>query len=183
MEPYWANIYISINMDTKITTHFTKGLIIGLFMVMLGTTFQVLNIYEPWVQYFSLGIYAAAIIWTCHSFSREMKSEVSFKEIFSHGFKTASIVTLISIAAFIITYLIMPEIKEKGLQAAREEMEKDPRMTEEIINQSIQWTDKFFLLFGIIGSLFGFAFMGAISALIGAAVSPKKQNHNMPKSF
>ncbi|MFN9710600.1 MAG: DUF4199 domain-containing protein [Bacteroidota bacterium] len=170
-------------MEPKITTHFTKGLIIGLIMVALGTTFQVLNIYEKWVQWVTMAIYAIAIIWTCYSFSKEMNKEVTFKQIFSHGFKTAAIVTLISIAAFLITYLLMPEIKEKGLQAAREEMEKDPRMTEEIINQSIQWTDKFFLLFGIIGSLFGFAFMGAISALIGAAVSPKKQNHNMPKSF
>jgi hypothetical protein len=170
-------------MQKKITNHFTKGFIIGLFMVMLGTTFQVLNIYEPWVQYFSLGIYAAAIIWTCHSFSREMKSEVSFKEIFSHGFKTASIVTLISIAAFIITYLIMPEIKEKSLQIAREEMAKDPRLTEEIINQSIAWTDKFFLVFGIVGSLFGFALTGAISSVIGAAISKKTPKDSMPKSL
>jgi hypothetical protein len=170
-------------MEQKITTHFTKGLIIGLIMVTLGTTFQVLNIYEKWVQWVTMGIYAVAIVWTCYSFSKEMNKEVTFKAIFSHGFKTAAIVTLIGIAAFMITYLIMPEIKEKGLQVAREEMEKDPRMTEEIINQSIQWTEKFFLLFGIIGSLFGYAFTGALSALIGAAVSPKKQNPNMPKSI
>jgi hypothetical protein len=112
-----------------------------------------------------------------------MDGAVSFRQIFSHGFKTASIVTLIGIAAFIITYLIMPELKEKGLQIAREEMAKNPQMTEEIINQSIQWTDKFFLLFGIIGSLFSYAFTGALSALIGAAVSPKTKQHNMPKSL
>jgi hypothetical protein len=170
-------------MDTKITTHFTKGLIIGLFMVMLGTTFQVLNIYEPWVQYISLGIYAAAIIWSCHAFSKDMNGAVSFGQLFSHGFKTAAIVTLISIAAFIITYLIMPEIKEKSLQIAREEMAKDPKMTEDIINQSIAWTEKFFLVFGIVGSLFGFALTGAISALIGAAISKKSPKDSMPKSL
>jgi hypothetical protein len=170
-------------MQTKITTHFTKGLIIGLFMVLLGTSFQVLNIYKPWVQYVTMGIYAASIIWSCYSFSNDMKGEVSFRQIFSHGFKTASIVTLISIAAFIITYLIMPEIKEKSLQIAREEMAKDPRMTEEIINQSINWTDKFFLVFGIVGSLFGFALSGAISSLIGAAVSRKTPKDAMPKSL
>ncbi|MFN5335259.1 MAG: DUF4199 domain-containing protein [Bacteroidota bacterium] len=170
-------------MEKKITTHFTKGLIIGLFMVMLGTTFQVLNIYEPWVQYISLGIYAVAIIWSCYAFSKDMNGEVNFGQLFSHGFKTAAIVTLISIAAFIITYLIMPEIKEKSLQIAREEMAKDPRMTEEIINQSIAWTDKFFLVFGIVGSLFGFALTGAISSLIGAAISKKTPKDSMPKSL
>jgi hypothetical protein len=170
-------------MEQKITTHFTKGLIIGLIMVTLGTVFQVLNIYDRWVQWLTLGVYAASIIWTCYSFSKEMDGAVSFRQIFSHGFKTASIVTLIGIAAFIITYLIMPEVKEKGLQIAREEMAKNPQMTEEIINQSIQWTDKFFLLFGIIGSLFSYAFTGALSALIGAAVSPKTKQHNMPKSL
>lgn len=170
-------------MQQKITTHFTKGLIIGLFMVLLGTTFQVLNIYEPWVQYVSLGIYAAAIIWSCHSFSKDMKGEVSFGQIFSHGFKTASIVTLISIAAFIITYLVMPEIKEKSLEIAREEMAKDPNMTEEIINKSIAWTEKFFLVFGIVGSLFGFALTGAVCALLGAAISKKTPKDSMPKSL
>jgi hypothetical protein len=170
-------------MQTKFTTHFTKGLIIGLFMVLMGTTFQVLNIYEKWVQWTTFGIYSASIIWCCYSYSRELNGEVSFRQIFSHGFKTASIVTLISIAAFIITYLIMPEIKEKSLQIARDEMAKDPRMTEEIINQSIAWTDKFFLVFGIVGSLFGFALTGAISSLIGAAISRKTPKDAMPKSL
>ena len=152
-------------------------------MVALGITFQVLNIYAQWVQWLTLGIYWAAIIGVCISFSKEMNGEVTFGQIFSHGFKTASIVTLISIASFIITYFIMPEIKEKSLEIAREEMAKDPKMTEEIINQSIQWTEKFFLVFGIVGSLFGFALTGAIGALIGAAVSKKNPPHQMPKSL
>jgi hypothetical protein len=77
----------------------------------------------------------------------------------------------------------MPEIKEKSLQIAREEMAKDPKMTEDIINQSIAWTEKFFLVFGIVGSLFGFALTGAISALIGAAISKKSPKDSMPKSL
>jgi hypothetical protein len=170
-------------MEQKITTHFTKGLIIGLIMVALGTTFQVLNIYDKWVQWVTFAIYAITIIWASYSFSKAMHGEVTFAQIFSHGFKTSAIVTLIGIAAFIITYLIMPEMKEKGLQIAREEMEKDPKLTEEIINQSIQWTDKFFLLFGIVGYLFGYAFTGAISSLIGSAISPKTPKHQMPKSI
>jgi hypothetical protein len=170
-------------MEQKITTHFTKGLIIGLIMVTLGISFQVLNIYEKWVQWVTLSLYAIAIIWSCYSFSKEMQGEVRFGQIFSHGFKTAAIVTLISIAAFIITYLIMPEIKEKALQIAREEMAKDPRVTEEIINQTIAWTEKFFLVFGIVGSLFSFAFAGAVASLIGAAVSPKVSRDTMPKSL
>jgi hypothetical protein len=112
-----------------------------------------------------------------------MNAEVSFGQVFSHGFKTASIVILISIAAFALTYVIMPEIKTKALEVARKEMEKDPRMTEKNIQDAIKWTDQFFFLFGIVGSLFGLGISGAISSLIGAAVVKKNATPTMPKSL
>lgn len=172
-----------MSTTNKITTHFSKGLIIGLALVAIGFIFQVLNIYEQWVQWLTTALYAGSIIWSCFSFSKEMNGEVSFGQVFSHGFKTASIVILISIAAFALTYLIMPEIKEKALEVARKEIEKDPRITEKNIQEAIKWTDQFFFLFGTVGSLFGLGISGAISSLIGAAIVKKNPTGSMPKSF
>jgi hypothetical protein len=172
-----------MSTENKITTHFQKGLIIGLALVAIGFVFQIMNIYDPWVQWVTTLLYAVSIIWSCFSFSKEMNAEVSFGQVFSHGFKTASIVILISIAAFALTYVIMPEIKTKALEIARKEMEKDPRMTEKNIQEAIKWTDQFFFLFGIVGSLFGLGISGAISSLIGAAVVKKNATPTMPKSL
>jgi uncharacterized membrane protein YqjE len=170
-------------MEKKVTTHFTKGLIIGLIMVAIGLVFQVLDIYERWVQWVTLGLYVIAIIWACISYANDMEGNVTFGKVFGHGFKTAAIVALIAIAAFAITYLIMPEIKEKALEKAREEMAKNPQMTDEIMDQAISMTDKFFFLFGVVGSLFAYAFMGVIGSLIGAGFAKKNPNSGMPQSM
>jgi hypothetical protein len=172
-----------MDQQHKITTHFTKGLIIGLVMVVIGIVFQILNIYEQWVQYVITALYAISIIGSCYLFSKEMDGNVRFGQIFSHGFKTVAIVILISIASFIITSLIMPDVKQKALDMAREQMEKDPRMTESTIKTAIEWTDKFYFVVGIVGSLFGLGLSGAIASLIGAAISKKTAAHQMPKSL
>jgi hypothetical protein len=166
-------------MENKITSHFTKGFIIGGVIVTLGFAFQIMDIYEKWVQWVTIGLYFAALIWSCIFFSQQMKGAVTYGQIFSHGFKTSAIVTLISIAFFIITYFLMPEIKEKAMEMARQEMAKDERLTPEMIDQAISWTDKLYLVFGIVGSLFGFALTGVIASLIGAAVAKKNQNTNL----
>jgi hypothetical protein len=172
-----------MDQQHKITTHFTKGLIIGLSLVVIGIVFQILNIYEQWVQFVITGVYALSIVGSCFMFSKEMDGNVRFGQIFSHGFKTVAIVILISIASFIITSLIMPDVKQKALDMAREQMEKDPRMTESTIKTALDWTDKFYFVVGIVGSLFGLGLSGAIASLIGAAISKKTPAHQMPKSL
>lgn len=122
-------------MEKKVTTHFTKGLIIGLIMVAIGLVFQVLDIYERWVQWATLGLYLIAIIWACVSYANDMEGNITFGKVFGHGFKTAAIVALIAIAAFAITYVIMPEIKDKAIEKAREEMAKNPQMTDEMVTR------------------------------------------------
>lgn len=170
-------------MEKKVTTHFTKGLIIGLIMVAIGLVFQVLDIYERWVQWATMGLYLVAIIWACVSYANDMEGNITFGKVFGHGFKTAAIVALIAIAAFAITYFIMPEIKDKAIEKAREEMAKNPQMTDEMVDQAIGMTDKFFFLFGVVGSLFAYAFMGVIGSLIGAGVAKKNPNQGMPQSM
>jgi NADH:ubiquinone oxidoreductase subunit 6 (subunit J) len=170
-------------MEKKVMTHFTKGLIIGLVMVAIGITFQVLDIYDRWVQWVVLAAYAGAIIWACISFSSDMDGDVTFGKVFSHGFKTAAIVTLIAIASFFITYLVMPEMKEKAMEMARAEMAKNPQMTDEIIDKALEFTNKYFLLFGVIGSLFSYALVGVIASLIGGGVAKKNPSNGMPQSM
>ena len=170
-------------MEKKVTSHFVKGLIIGIAVVLIGIIFSVFNIYERWVQWLTLGAYLVAIIWACYSFSNDMDGQVTFGSVFGHGFKTASIVALIAIAGFIITMFVMPEVKEKALEMSRAELEKNPQMNEETIDKALEFTSKYFFLFGVVGSLFSYAFIGGIASLIGAGIAKKNPNANMPKSI
>ena len=52
-------------------------------------------------------------------------------------------------------------------------MAENPQLTDEMIEQGITMTKKFFLPFAIGGAIIGTAILGAIGALIGAAVAKK----------
>jgi hypothetical protein len=169
--------------DNKITTHFTKGLIIGLVLAAIGITLQILEIYDQWVQYVITGLYFLSIMGCCWLFGKEMNGDVTFGKIFSHGFKTAAIVILITIASFIITSLVMPDQKEKALELARENMEKDPRLTASNIEDALKLTDKFYYVIGIVGVIFGFGLSGALGSLLGAVIAKKNPPSTMPKSL
>lgn len=169
-------------MEKKITTHLMKGLIIGLILVVIGIMLQVFAIYDKWVQWSVLGLFIVAIIWACISFSNEMDNDVTFGSVFVHGFKTAVIVTLIAIASFLITNFVMPEFKEKAMEMARAQMEKNPQMNDETIEKALTFTKKYYILFGVLGSLFSYAFFGAIAALIGAGIAKKNPSSNMPQT-
>ncbi len=170
-------------MEKKITTHFVKGLIIGIAVVLIGILFSVFDIYERWIQWVTLGCYVVAIIWACYSFSVEMDGDITFGSVFGHGFKTAAIVSLIAIAGFVLTYYLLPEVKEKVMLVARTEMEKNPQLNEDSVDTAMEFTNKYYFLFGIVGSLFSYAFFGGIAALIGAGIAKKNPNSNMPKSI
>ncbi|MFY7879347.1 MAG: DUF4199 domain-containing protein [Lacibacter sp.] len=170
-------------MEQKITSHFAKGLIIGLVMVAIGMTFQIMGIYDRWIQWLVLSIYLVAIVWSCVSYSKDLDGNITFGGVFGHGFKTASIVALISIAAFVLTTWILPELKDKALEMARIEMEKNPQMNSEMIDKALQWTDQYYFLFGVIGSLFSYALVGAIGSLIGAGLAKKNPQSGMPQSI
>jgi hypothetical protein len=169
--------------DNKITTHFTKGLIIGLTLATIGITLQILEIYDQWVQYVITGLYFLSIIACCLLFSKEKEGHVTFGQVFSHGFKTATIVILINIASFIIISLVMPELREHALNAAREAMEKDSRLTDSNIEDALNMTDKFYYVFGIVGTIFGYGVSGALGSLLGAAIAKKNPPTSMPKSL
>jgi hypothetical protein len=69
--------------------------------------------------------------------------------------------------------VLFPDMIDKIIDMSRIEMEKNPKMTDEIIEQAISMTRKFFIPFAVGGVLIGTGFMGAIGSLIGAGVAKK----------
>ena len=69
---------------------------------------------------------------------------------------------------------IFPEMKDKAMEIARAEMAKNPKMTDEIMDTSMNMMKKYWNVFLIAGAIFGTLFFGAIFSLIGAGIAQKK---------
>jgi len=161
-------------METKVTTPVVKGLIISLVLVVfgLGTYFsgQTANKALGYLQY---AILIGGVIWACINYSNQMNNNVTFGNVFAHGFKTTSVVTVIMIIYTVLALKVLfPEMADMAVDQARIELEKR-KMADDQIGSAINMTQKFMIPFAIGGILVAFLFMGCIASLIGAGVAKK----------
>ena len=113
-----------------------------------------------------------ALIFLISMYAKAHNNTKTFGELFGYGFKTTTIYTLVFLVFLGIYLASTPEIKEKSLEAAREEMEKQGRKESEI-EQGMAIADKFFWIAVIGGTMFFLVLVGTVGSLIGAAI-PKK---------
>ncbi|GAC1395418.1 MAG: hypothetical protein NVSMB63_15570 [Sediminibacterium sp.] len=165
-------------MEQKITPTWMKGLVIGLiiivFSLILYFTGQALNRSLSWI---SFCIIIGGLIWACNDYAKQMNGNVTFGNVFSYGFKTTA-----AIAVFVIIYTVVslnfiyPELIDKTMEQARQEMQKKGNLTDEQVQQGITMARKFFFPFAIGGIIIMYAIVGAIGSLIGAAIAKKNPN-------
>ena len=179
---YFCQRYILLSnkknvMEHTITPTSTKGIVIGLILIILtlATYFLNLGTNSP-VQWIGYIIFIGGIIWSVMSYGKQINYNASFGSYFAHGFKVAAMVTAIMIIYFIIFILLFPEFKEKAIDEARKSMQEKNNLNEEQIKAGLDMTRKFFMAFLIGGTLVGYLFFGALSALIGAAFTKKEPN-------
>jgi Protein of unknown function (DUF4199) len=162
-------------MEQKVTSPIVKGVIITLLLIVYGLILyfsgQIANQTLSYLQYLVL---LAGIIWSCISYANQMKGNVTFGNVFGHGFKTTAVIAvLLIIYTFIAVKFIFPDMADQAIAAAKKQMESQKNLSDEQIQQSLDMVRKFFLPFVIGGIIIGFAIIGAISSLIGAAVAKK----------
>jgi hypothetical protein len=162
-------------MEQKISTPVQKGLIISLILIVFGLALYFTNQYmNKGLSYLQYLILIIGIIWSCNVYAKQMNGNVTFGNVFAHGFKTTAFVAaLMAVYTFVAVKFIFPEMIDKIMDAARQEMQKDGNLSDEQINQGVEMGKKFFLPFAIGGIIFFFALVGAISSLIGAAIAKK----------
>jgi hypothetical protein len=165
-----------MEQEKKVMTHVTKGLLIAFILIIIGLVAHFAGIEtQSWYRWLPLVILLAAIIWGCIYYANQHDGYVTFGNIFAHGFKMTAVITVILIVWTIISLtVIFPEMKEKSLEIARQQMEDRGKMSSEQIDQAIDMTRRFFLPFTIGYILFGTLIIGAIASLVGAAVAKKK---------
>lgn len=165
-------------METKVTSPAMKGLIISLVLIV----FSQITIVLDQVQNRALGIIplvilVAAIIWSCIVYAKQMNHNVTFGNVFGHGFKiTAAVIAIMAIYTVLLLMVIKPELREMSMQQAREEMEKNPKLSESDVENAVAMTDRLFYPITIGTIILIYGIVGCIASLIGAAAAKKHPN-------
>ena len=161
-------------MESKVTTPVIKGLIISLILIVMSLviyfTNQMNNKALGFVQYLIL---IGGVIWGCIQYSKDMNGNVTFGNVFSHGFKVTAVVIVIMVVYFILAAkVIFPDMVDKAIEQARTDMEKQ-HMPDQNIDTGLNIMRKYFVVIGVGAMILFFGIVGCIASLIGAAAAKK----------
>ena len=163
--------------ERKPITHVSAGLIIAALLVVYSIIIQFLGL----TQQKALGLLQYALIiggliYFINQYGKAHNYTLSFGNLFAFGFKATAVFTIINIVFLILFFLIFPDMKEKTFEIARQQMEDNPKITEDQIEQGLDMARRFFWVGLIGGTMFFMILIGALGSLIGAAVTKKRPN-------
>ena len=161
-----------------------KGLVAALVIIVIVIVGYFSGIgQERWFGWSTFFILCIAVIWGSVYFAKQRDGRVSFGDVFVHGFKMSIVMTLIMLVyTFIALSFLFPEMKQKGLEIARQQMEDQGKMPPEQIDQALEMVKKLFWPMTIGTILLGNLIFGCIGALIGAAIAKKNPVNPLDQS-
>ncbi len=170
-------------MEKKIMSPIIKGVIIVLAIIAFAVYTSVIGIEKAqkfgWVQYILI---IAGIIWACMGYAKQKDGNVSFGNVFAHGFKVTAIVTCLFILYLALSLkFIFPEIKEQSIAIMRNEIGKQPKQpgqNSEQLDKIVAGVSNNFIMITAGGTLIVFLIVGAVASLAGAVVAKKNPNAN-----
>jgi hypothetical protein len=165
-------------METKIVQPWMKGLILSLITITFSIALYLTDLWQnKALGYVSYAIILGGIIWSCIYYAQQMNGNVTFGNVFAHGFKvTATLIVITVVYTFLSVKLIFPEMVDKIIEVAAKEMEKNKNLTDEQVKSALDMTRKFMMPFMIGGIILGYGIFGAISSAIGAGIAKKNPN-------
>src|SRR3954463_3828901 len=110
----------------KPISHITAGLIIAGILIVFSILMSFINgsTTKPGSGWLSYIVICGGLIFFIYLYGKSRNNFVSFGDLFSYGFKSAAVMTLVFVVFLVIMSFVMPEFKEKAIEAARAEMEK-----------------------------------------------------------
>ena len=162
-------------MEQKITTHIVKGILISLMLIVLDLVSQFADFkFEQWFGWTSFAITIGLLIWATVTYGKEMNNNVTFGNLFAHGFKTTAVVTCIVFVYTILSvYIIFPNYIDQLIQKGMEEAAKSGQQMPETTGEGMEMAKKITTLIVLAGVVLGELVIGSIGALIGAAIAKK----------
>ncbi|HVK97472.1 MAG TPA: DUF4199 domain-containing protein [Flavisolibacter sp.] len=165
--------------ETKTTSHIKAGLMISAVIIVLSLVLSVLGAGGTIGRGFhAFLIIGAGLVYFINRYAKDNNFNKSFGELFTYGFKTTSIFTLVFIL-FVIAFSIMdPDTKKQFLDLTRTELERK-NMTDSEIDTYMSFLDKYYLIVMAGGTLLSYIVIGAIGSLLGAAITKKNPPNPM----
>ena len=162
--------------ENKIMSPQIKGLLIALIVIILGIAGYFTGLgFSTWFNWVVNAIMFAAIIIACVHFANQKQGYVTFGNVFLHGFKITAVVAIIVLVYSLLAFTVLfPDMKEKIFEMQQAQMEKQG-LDDDKLEQATTMMKKYFMIFLVIGVIFGTLVLGSISSLIGAAVAKKKK--------
>jgi ABC-type antimicrobial peptide transport system permease subunit len=162
--------------ENKIMSPQIKGLLIALIVIILGIAGYFTGLgFSTWFNWVVNAIMLAAIIIACVHFANQKQGYVTFGNVFSHGFKITAVIAIIVLVYTLLAFTVLfPDMKEKIFEMQQAQMEKRG-LDDDKLEQGMTMMKKYFMIFLVIGVIFGTLIWGSIASLIGAAVAKKKK--------
>jgi len=167
--------------EKKPISHIAAGLVISgiLIVISIITSLLMGNTSKPGSGWISYLVIIGGLIFFINQYGKSRNNNVGFGDLFSYGFKATAVLTLVFVLFLVILSFVYPELKEKAMEAARVQMENQKGATDSDIERGMNLMNKYFWAFMIGGMMLGFAFIGAIGSLIGAAITKKDKRNPM----
>ena len=164
--------------ETKIMSPQIKGLLIALIVIILGIAGYFTNLgFSTWFNWVVNAVMFAAIIIACVHFANQKQGYVTFGNVFLHGFKITAVIAIIVLVYTLLAFTVLfPDMKEKVFEMQQAQMEKRG-LDDDKLEQGMTMMKKYFMIFLVLGVIFGTLIWGSIASLIGAAVAKKKKNN------
>ncbi len=145
------------------------GLILGLIMIVIAIGMYASGIMlegKQWPVYLYYVIFPAFIIYAVSQYKKANGNLLSLGDALKAGVATAVISGLVyAIYNLLFNYVIDPEFTAKMMEVTREKLYENPKMTEEMIDTTMEYAEKFS------NPILGSAFWIALSALFGLIYS------------
>ena len=162
----------------KPITHITAGLLIAALIIIYAIITQFLGLtQQKGLSLLQYVIIIGGLIFFVNQYGKANNYTKSFGDLFAFGFKSTAVFTSIYIIFIIIFFLVFPDIKEKALETARQQMEQNGKLNDADVDRAVEMARKFFWVGVVGGSLLFFIIIGAIGSLIGAGITKKRPNN------
>lgn len=162
-------------MNAKIHVRF--GLIFAAIDILLFVVFYSVN--HQLESFFFLAAVAAlliaAVVISCFKYTKTTSDNLTVGNIFSNGFRTVAVVTVVFGLGVVILTKTMPGYKEKMLAEARvNALKSDPGLTEANIKENQAFLEQRLTAVSLAGIIFPQLILGTMAAGI-TAFALKKQ--------
>lgn len=154
----------------------TKGLLTGATMILvsIGIYFY-RGSFENNLQYITYALYIAGITWTLLDFRKSGAQPLTFKNLFSQGFRCFVVVTFMMVLFTWLFLLFNPGLKEEMAVQYRGDLQSKGNYTAVEIDEMVGKAKEYFVTMLVSMAVFGYLAIGALVTVIGSGFLSQKK--------